>query len=281
MHNVVREFIIVTSLSDPQSVYTWYMAKLQNFPSVWAPATTFLASFLATCLLLVASLVSSMPGLMVTKASRCYSCMEQVWLLVVVSKPILSVLLVDTCGHLTNEGREGEEGNFFACCNTLEEFTNFRIAIRNSSKIASQLSNYVEEEYSGVVTCKVDAFYAFRDLGSIRHRSGLGVKWQRAMDMGILVCDRKGASTCYQKTWLKGGRQTPKRHWLLFSAQVLYSTEVQRRSNFRSVEARLNAQTKTSSYQTISLLSIVVLGMEFSCSIHTRSVKYLEIIHLW
>lgn len=60
------------------------------------------------------------------------------------------------------------------------------------------------------------------------------------MDVGVLVCDRK--ETCYQKTWLKGGHLTPKKDWLLFSAQVLYYTEVQKKSNFRSVEARLNAQ---------------------------------------
>lgn len=58
------------------------------------------------------------------------------------------------------------EGNFFACCSALEEFTNFRVAAGSNNKIASRLSNKecMEKEYSGIVTCKVNAFHLFRDL---------------------------------------------------------------------------------------------------------------------
>lgn len=157
MHNIFREGITVASIYDPHSLNSWYMAKLQSFPPVRTPATTFLSTILAICILSVASLVSSMPGLMVTKPSHLYSHRELVLLFVVVSKCILSVLLVDKCEHLI---KLRGEGNFFACCSALEKFTNFRVAVENNSKITSQLSNCKEKSYAQVMTCKVNAFYA-------------------------------------------------------------------------------------------------------------------------
>lgn len=211
------------------------MAKLQSFPPVWIPATTFLA----TCLLLVASLVSSMPGLMVTKPSHCYSRMEQVWLFVVVSKLILPVLLVGKCEHMINLG--WGKGNFFACCSALEEFTNSSVAF--GSKSTEWLygrkifwGSHLQSQCFLCIQRPMKHQAQIRIRSKVAERDGYG-------HLIITVCGMKGASMCYQKTWLRGGRQTPKRYWLLFSAQVLYSTEVQR-PNSRSVEARLNAKNK-------------------------------------
>lgn len=100
MHNVFTEFFTVTSISDQQSLYTSYMAKLQRFPPVWTPATTFFFSGHLHTVNNQSGVLhawthghKTIPLLLSYGADLTICCCKEMYSL---------VLLVDKCEHLIN-----------------------------------------------------------------------------------------------------------------------------------------------------------------------------------